>query len=78
LIRFIETDYPDETRTTKTYDFRNDVVKETDQAGNFIEAKRRRGRVIFPISKKTLNRSPGETGNPSGAKARVDFAAFTA
>src|SRR5271157_1993504 len=34
LNRLIETDYPDGTKSTRIYDFRNNVIRATDQAGN--------------------------------------------
>jgi RHS repeat-associated protein len=37
LNRLVETDYPDQTKSTKTYDFRNNVIKETDQAKNVTQ-----------------------------------------
>jgi YD repeat-containing protein len=34
LNRLVETDYLDQTKPTKNYDFRNNVIRETDQAGD--------------------------------------------
>jgi YD repeat-containing protein len=34
LNRLVETDYIDQTKPAKSYDFRNNVIRETDQAGD--------------------------------------------